>query len=154
VTEIVVDTSIDSDGALDAYARTKAARLGQAGGSFAFYRLSPSREQPLHETSPTGAALPIRAIEVNVKPDQVPAMTDGNLETRWDTGPQTGKERVVVDLGAARPVSAIVLSPMISRGTSRSKSQSTVRAGRRRGAVRSRPARSARPFAIRSACRS
>jgi hypothetical protein len=110
VTEIVVDTSIDSDGALDAYARTKATRIGQAGGSFAFYRLSPSRDQPLPETPPTSAPLEIRAIDVNVKPDQVPAMTDGNLETRWDTGPQTGKERVVVDLGAARPVTAIVLS--------------------------------------------
>jgi F5/8 type C domain-containing protein len=110
VTEIVVDASIDKDGALDAYARTKATRLNQAGGPFAFYRLSPSRQQPAGENSPSGAAVSIHAIDVNVKPEQAAAMTDGDLETRWDTGPQTGKEQVIVDLGMVRTATAVVMS--------------------------------------------
>ena len=109
VTGIVVDASIDTDGALDAYARTKATRL-KAGGPFAFYRLSPSRQQPAGETPPSGAAVSIHAIDVNVKPDQAAAMTDGDLETRWDTGPQTGKEQVIIDLGMVRTANAIVMS--------------------------------------------
>ena len=35
---------------------------------------------------------------------------DGNLETRWDTGPQSGREQVIVDLGEARALTAIVLA--------------------------------------------
>ena len=37
-------------------------------------------------------------------------MIDGDLQTRWESGPQTGKEEVIVDLGTARAVNAIVLS--------------------------------------------
>jgi hypothetical protein len=110
VSEIAVDTSIDADGALDAYARTRAARLNPGKGPFAFYRLSPGREHPASQSPPSGPAWPIRAIDVNVKPEQTAAMTDGNLETRWDTGPQSGREQVIVDLGEARALTAIVLS--------------------------------------------
>jgi F5/8 type C domain-containing protein len=110
VTEIIVDVSIDTDGALDAYARTKATRLNQPGGQFAVYRLSPSREQRATERPLPGSVLSIHAIDVNVKPEQASAMIDGDLETRWDTGPQTGKEQVIVDLGVARTANAIVMS--------------------------------------------
>jgi hypothetical protein len=109
VTEIVLDTTLDPDGAWDTYTRTRATRLS-AVGSYATYQLSSSQPPAVNSRASLGAALPILAITANVKPDAVPGMTDGNLQTRWDTGPQTGKEEVIVDLGSARRVEAIVLS--------------------------------------------
>jgi F5/8 type C domain-containing protein len=108
VTEIVLDTSLDPDGAWDRYARTRAAPLGAAGGLYTTYRLSAGRS--LSSESPSlGAALPIKSIEVNVKKEEAAAMTDGDLQTRWDTGPQTGKEEVLIDLGTVRPITTVVL---------------------------------------------
>jgi hypothetical protein len=109
VTEIVLDTSLDPDGAWDRYARTRATPLVTTGGPYIAYRLSAARS-PSTENRSLGAALPISSIQVNVKPEEVTAMTDGDLQTRWDTGPQTGKEEVLIDLGTVRPVAAIVLS--------------------------------------------
>jgi hypothetical protein len=106
VNEIVLDTSFDPDGALDRYARSRATRLDDARGRYAVYRLS-STHKPVGFT--LGPALPIRAIEVNVNPALIKALTDGDLLTRWETGPQMGTEELIMDLGETRPIAAVVL---------------------------------------------
>jgi hypothetical protein len=106
VNEIVLDTSFDPDGALDRYVRSRATRLDDARGRYAVYRLT-SSHRPAGLT--LGPALPIRGIEVSVNPKLIPALTDGDLLTRWETGPQTGHEELVMDLGETRPIAAVVL---------------------------------------------
>jgi hypothetical protein len=110
VTEVVLDTALDPDGAWDRYVRTRATRLGNPGtGQFAAYRLTSSR-RPATGAPSTGPDFQIHAIDVSVNSGSAPAMIDGDLQTRWESGPQTGKEEVIVDLGTARAVNAIVLS--------------------------------------------
>ena len=100
--------SLDPDGAWDRYVRTRAAPLGTAGGLYTTYRLSAGRSLSIESPS-TGAALPIKSIEVNVKKEEAAALTDGDLQTRWDTGPQTGKEEMLIDLGTVHPITTVVL---------------------------------------------
>ena len=110
VTEVVLDTALDPDGAWDRYVRTRATRLDNPGtGQFAAYRLASSRRSATAVPA-TGPDLQIHGIDVSVNPGSVPAMIDGDLHTRWESGPQTGKEEVIVDLGTARAVNAVVLS--------------------------------------------
>jgi hypothetical protein len=111
VIEVVLDTTLDPDGAWDRYLRTQAMRLDNPGtGQFAVYRLR-SSDRPSAKAPPAaGPDLAIHGIDVSVNPGLAPAMIDGNLQTRWESGPQTGKEEVIVDLGSARTVAAIVLS--------------------------------------------
>ncbi|HYN06493.1 MAG TPA: discoidin domain-containing protein [Vicinamibacterales bacterium] len=109
VNEIVLDTSLDPDGSLDKYALTRATRLDSTGGQYAVYRLSSSHKPAAGPGLTLGAPLPIRTIEVNVNSAQIRGLTDGDLQTRWETGPQTGKEELIMDLGEARPIAAVVL---------------------------------------------
>lgn len=110
VTEVVLDTALDPDGGWDRYVRTRGTRLDTPGaGQFAVYRLTTSR-QPSTSLAISGPDLPIRQIDANVNPGLAPSMTDGDLQSRWESGPQTGQEQVVVDLGSPQSLRAIVLS--------------------------------------------
>lgn len=111
VTEVVLDTALDPDGAWDRYVRTRATRLDHSGsGPFAVYRLMSSRPPGTAVAASTGPNLQIQGIDANVNPGLASAMTDGDLQSRWESGPQTGTEEVIVDLGTARVLNAIVLS--------------------------------------------
>src|SRR5262249_140523 len=57
-----------------------------------------------------GPPVPIEAIEVSLNANRRWALTDGDLTTRWETGPQKGNETVVIDLGREQRVDAVVLS--------------------------------------------
>jgi hypothetical protein len=57
-----------------------------------------------------GPSIPVVALSATNKPDEVANATDRDLATRWDTGePQQPGEEFRIDLGAAKPVGAIVL---------------------------------------------
>ena len=56
-----------------------------------------------------GTPLPVSALDANVREARVGLMRDGDLKTRWDTGPQETGMRLEVDLGEPRIVSAIEL---------------------------------------------
>jgi hypothetical protein len=111
VTQVVLDSSLDPGGGWDRYVRTRASRMdsGERTG-FAVYRLTGTAKSQSGQNLALGSPLPFRAIELSVNPNQVPALTDGDLQTRWETGPQTGAEEMVIDLGASQRVGAVVLS--------------------------------------------
>jgi hypothetical protein len=57
-------------------------------------------------TGQIGPPLPVALIEASVAAEQVPALIDGDLTTRWSTGaPQRGGEMLSIDLGIIRRVS-------------------------------------------------
>jgi hypothetical protein len=82
------------------------ARLAEQSSEYSLF-LVPAREAGRAE--PAGAPLPIAAIQASVHPDDVRLMTDGDLETRWHTGPQAPGHEVIVDLGAVRRVDVVEL---------------------------------------------
>jgi hypothetical protein len=92
-----------------------------------------------------------------VHPDDVAFMVDGDLETRWHTGPQAPDNEVVVDLGtrAAWISSSCSLagSRRTSRGASRSTCPPTARSGRRSGRAGRPPTRCGPPSKTRARCR-
>jgi len=58
-----------------------------------------------------GRPLSVARVDASVTPDEVPALFDGDLATRWSTGgPQRGGETLSIYLGAVRRVSAIEMA--------------------------------------------
>ncbi len=57
----------------------------------------------------TGTPLRVVSITTSANAHDIGAVLDGDLDTRWHAQPQTGSERIVADLGAARHVAAVVL---------------------------------------------
>jgi F5/8 type C domain len=54
--------------------------------------------------------LPISGLYANVNGNVVRSATDGDLNTRWETGPQESGMMLEIDLGSPRSVSAVELS--------------------------------------------
>jgi hypothetical protein len=73
--------------------------------------------QSLYRLSDGGAAggvsptpsIAWRDIQANVNPEMTRKMADGDLSTRWDSGPQSEGTAVIIDFGSSRPVGAIEL---------------------------------------------
>jgi hypothetical protein len=57
-----------------------------------------------------GRMLPISSLYANVNGNAVRSATDGDLTTRWDTGPQESGMMLEIDLGSPRVVSGVELS--------------------------------------------
>jgi F5/8 type C domain len=55
-------------------------------------------------------SLPITSVSANVSNYVVGLMMDGDLATRWDTGPQSADMMLEIDLGKSRTVSAVEMS--------------------------------------------
>ena len=73
------------------------------------YRLSiDSLEVP--PEAATGAALPIASLSANVNGDIVGNALDGDLTSRWETGPQQPGHELVIDLGTSQAIGAIRLA--------------------------------------------
>jgi len=69
---------------------------------------APASTWPTAEAS--GSRLPIASISASTSEDQIKFMTDGDLGTRWASGPQNGGEVVTIDLGSVRTVERVSLS--------------------------------------------
>lgn len=94
---IAVNEDHDPDGALRRYVSAHAgAELVCREGRRSLYRLTNTRAS---ETYTLAFSLPIRAVRSNTNPEKVDNMTDGDLETRWESGPQTEGTWIVIDLG-------------------------------------------------------
>jgi hypothetical protein len=51
----------------------------------------------------------LASVEPNAKPDLLKYMLDGDLTTRWESGPQSEGTAVVIDLGTDHSVDAVEL---------------------------------------------
>ena len=72
------------------------------------YRLSPGTRDELPKE--TGAALPIVSLSANVNGDTIGNTIDGDLRSRWETGPQQRGHELVIDLGTPQSIGAIRLA--------------------------------------------
>ena len=61
-------------------------------------------------TRGVGAALPVASLRANVNDHLTANALDGDLGTRWDTGPQYLGQTLTIDLGVPRRIGALVLS--------------------------------------------
>jgi hypothetical protein len=107
VTQVAVRTDHDPNGAWRRYVESSATLRRRSGvGALLLFdlpRIAPD--------TPPGAPMPVQAIEVSEHASLVPAMTDGDPATFWHSRqPQTGGEKVQIDLGAIRLVSAVETS--------------------------------------------
>jgi hypothetical protein len=107
VAHFVVNADQDRDGSMGRYvARHPGAELVCTEGRQSLYRL---HETPAVRTGVRGAPLPVVDIEPNAKPNLVGKMVDGDLATRWESGPQSEGTWVIIDLGADRSIDAVEL---------------------------------------------
>lgn len=78
----------------------------RARGRDVVYRLPTAQKPPPRSYGPP---LPIVAVTANVNGDNVRALMDGDVSSRWESGPQQGSEELIIDLGALRRTAAVVL---------------------------------------------
>jgi hypothetical protein len=78
-----------------------------AGRALAVYRL---RQKTEDERLLSQTPLPVASLVANVNNHLVAAMTDGNLTSRWSTGPQEPGMMLEIDLGVARDVNGLQLA--------------------------------------------
>jgi hypothetical protein len=114
VSDIVVDREPDPDGRWDQYVASHPhASLVCTEGKQSLYRLTSAGVA----TRPAagGAPLPIAVVRPSVNQGAVASMTDQDRTTRWESGPQTDRTAVEVDLGAIRTVSGVdlLLGPFV-----------------------------------------
>jgi hypothetical protein len=108
VTDIIVDSEPDPDGRWDKYvASHPRATLVCTHGKQSLYRVAPTEGATMPSTG--GAPLQIAVIRPTVNEAAVASMTDQDRTTRWESGPQTDRTAVEIDLGGVRSVSGIEL---------------------------------------------
>ena len=109
VRDVRIDRAADVDGAYRRYvSRHPGAQLVAEGDGEAVYRLSPATRPTADIRS--GPEIPIERLEANVNDDRLGRLTDHDLLTRWDTGPQVAGRELRLDLGEVRLIGAISMS--------------------------------------------
>ncbi|MEO5741236.1 MAG: discoidin domain-containing protein [Vicinamibacterales bacterium] len=114
VTNVIVDREPDPDGRWDNYvASYPQAMLVCTEGKQSLYRLSPV--EAVKRSAATGTPIPIAVIRPNVNEGAATAMTDQDRTTRWESGPQSNRTAVEIDLGGTRTVAGIdlLLGPFV-----------------------------------------
>jgi len=108
VTDVIIDREPDPDGHWDRYLEAHpGAKHICTEGSQSLYRLAP----PQRAAAPPPAATPLQAavIRANVNEPGITLMFDQDLRTRWESGPQSDRTMIEIDLGAVRTVSGLDL---------------------------------------------
>jgi hypothetical protein len=114
VTDVIVDREPDPDGRWDKYvASHPQATLICTEGKQSLYRITPSEATI---TAAGGAPIQVAVIRPNVNEAAVTSMTDNDRTTRWESGPQSNRTAVEVDLGGIRTVAGIdlLLGPFVA----------------------------------------
>jgi hypothetical protein len=111
VTTAVVDRDEDSEGKWDEYLRshstaTHVCTIGQQ----SLYRLTAPPAAETAAAQRAGTPLRPALIRANVNQQLVPFMVDGDVTTRWESGPQEEGMRVDVDLGTVQTVHGVDLT--------------------------------------------
>jgi hypothetical protein len=97
---VVIDRGHQAERAMRRYvAGHEGAEMVCAGPALALFRLKKGKSEPL-----AGQPLPIASLYANVNGDLVGLTMDGDLNTRWMTGPQAAGMMFEIDLGTSRPV--------------------------------------------------
>jgi hypothetical protein len=110
VTTIVVNADRDREGVWRKYiAAHKGANVVCDDGRHTMYRLSADSSSE-EETRETGTPLSFAAIRPNVNEAAVANMTDGDRMTRWESGPQSDRTTIDLDLGAVRSLNTLELA--------------------------------------------
>ena len=108
VTDIIVDREPDPDGRWDKYVASHSqAALVCTEGKQSLYRVTPTEAAKMPARG--GTPLPIAVIRPNVNEAAATSMTDQDRTTRWESGPQTDRTVVEVDLGGVRTVAGVDL---------------------------------------------
>jgi hypothetical protein len=104
---IVINAANDRDGRLRQFvSQHRGVELVCAEGQQTLYRLG-------EETTTTplvqGPPLRVNMILPNVNPEMIERMTDGDIKTRWESGPQTEGTWVMLDFGAPTAIGSVEL---------------------------------------------
>jgi hypothetical protein len=113
VTDILVDREPEPDGRWDKYVSSHpGARLVCTEGRQSLYRIAPARHQG---ATSGGRQLPVAVIRPNVNDGAVTAMIDQDRSTRWESGPQSERTFVELDLGSVKTVAGVdlLLGPFV-----------------------------------------
>jgi hypothetical protein len=106
VTQIVVSDFFDREDVWHAFALTRATLVREgADGTYRLFDLPAAPPWPAEPVFTT--TVPPASITTHVKPELLPRLQDGDLLTRWESGPQVGTEALLIDLGTPRQVSAV-----------------------------------------------
>ncbi len=113
ITDIIVNREEDPGGKWDAYVKSHPyARHLCTEGKQSLYRVT---LPPVAAKSVASTPLSIALIRSTLNTDAVTLMIDQDRTTRWDSGPQTERAAVEIDLGAVRTVAGIdvLLGPFV-----------------------------------------
>jgi hypothetical protein len=113
INDIVVNRSEDPGGKWDDYVKSHPhARLLCTEGKQSLYRVTLPQAA---STSSAARPLPIALIRPTINTEAVALMIDQDLMTRWESGPQTERAAVEIDIGVVRPVAGIdlMLGPFV-----------------------------------------
>jgi hypothetical protein len=110
VTDVLVELRHDRERVWRNFVETRArlARVDEQTG-FALYTLTPPAEPP-RSFLRVSRAVPLTSVDVSVNTADAPLLTDGDVGTRWHSGPQQGREEIHIDLGLVTSVAALELS--------------------------------------------
>jgi hypothetical protein len=78
-----------------------------ADSDYAMYRLAGAELAP---DAVGGRRLSVQSASANVRSDEIRLAFDGNPETRWTSGPQTGTEMVTLDLGSRQIIDGLIMT--------------------------------------------
>jgi len=126
VTTLIVDREPEPNGHWDKYVLSNPnARLVCTEGQQTLFRLT---APPARTARDAGQQLPPAVIRANVNEEAIMSMIDHDRRTRWESGPQSDRTIVDIDLGSVRTVTGIdtLLGPFVEdfpRGLSITASQ-------------------------------
>lgn len=107
--EVLVDHARDPDGRLrDFVSRASGARVAVRTIDYTLFTV-PGTHRTRQAVARRGAPLRVANITASVHQQDVDLMRDGDLETRWHTGPQEPWHAIVIDLGSLRRVDVLEL---------------------------------------------
>jgi hypothetical protein len=104
--DVVVEHELDPDGSWRDYVQRAGGRLLESTTHWSRYRLMKGEAAA---PAASGIPLPVAGVESNINPEDINAVLDNDLRTRWHSPDQRGLEIVTVDLGEARTVGSLVL---------------------------------------------
>jgi hypothetical protein len=108
VTHVIVDRDQDTRGRWDHYVQSHplATRICTVGKQSLYRMTAP----PVSAAPLQGEPVPVTLLRANVNPELATSMVDGDLRTRWQSGPQGEGIRVDIELASVQMVQGLDVS--------------------------------------------